>query len=302
MSGTLARNPASEFPVARTVEAVRLAVREARAAGRSIGLVPTMGALHEGHARLIEACRAEAEFVVVSIFVNPTQFGPGEDFSQYPRTFEADLALCARAGAHAIFAPGVEVLYPHGGGSTFVEVPGPSALLEGAMRPGHFRGVATVVLKLLQAVGPDVAAFGLKDYQQLAVIRRMVADLLVPTRLLAVATVREADGLAMSSRNRYLDGPQRRAAVVLSQALRRASAAVQDGEGDADRVRQILRESVESEPLARLEYAEVADAETLEPLAGPHGSQRAVALLAVRIGPARLIDNTILPERAPRCS
>jgi len=290
------------LPVARTVDEVRLLVREARGAGRSVGLVPTMGALHQGHARLIQACRAEADFVVVSIFVNPTQFGPGEDYARYPRTFDADLALCARAGASAIFAPGVEALYPHGEGSTFVEVPGPSAGLEGASRPGHFRGVATVVLKLLLAVGADVAAFGLKDYQQLAVVRRMAEDLLVPTRLLAVETVREADGLAMSSRNRYLDGPSRRAAVVLWEALRRAAAAVEGGEGDADRVRQILRDTVESEPLARLDYAEVADAETLVPLVAPVGGRRAVALLAVRIGPARLIDNAILPERAPRCS
>jgi pantoate--beta-alanine ligase len=254
-----------------------------------------MGALHAGHARLIEEARRAAGFVVVSIFVNPTQFGPAEDFSRYPRTPEADAALGAQAGADLIFAPTVAEMYPRGPGATFVEVPGLSDVLEGASRPGHFRGVATVVLKLLQIVGPDLAAFGQKDYQQLRVIRRLVAELDVPVAILGVPTVREADGLALSSRNRYLDADDRRAAAVLSEALRRAEAAVAGGERAADRVRQVLRQTIESEARARLEYAEVADAETLEPLAEVGPGRRAVALLAVRVGPARLIDNALLP-------
>ena len=278
-----------------TIAEVRSAVADARQGGLSIGLVPTMGALHEGHRRLVEEARAASGLVVVSIFVNPTQFGPNEDFRSYPRTVEADLELCARAGADVVFAPSVEEMYPLGPTSTFVEVPSLSDRLEGASRPGHFRGVATVVLKLFAIVGPDLAFFGSKDYQQLRVIRRMVADLDVPVDVRAVSTVREPDGLAMSSRNRYLDADQRRAAVVLSRALGRASDAVRGGERDADRVRQVLRESIESEPLARLDYAEVADADTLEPVRDVGPGRRTVALIAARVGPARLIDNATLP-------
>jgi pantoate--beta-alanine ligase len=286
----------ADLPVIlESIEAVREAVRVARGGRQLVGLVPTMGALHRGHARLIEACRREAPFVVVSIFVNPTQFGPTEDLARYPRTPEADRRLCAEAGASAIFAPGVEAMYPRGPAATYVEVPGLSDVLEGASRPGHFRGVATVVLKLLQIVGPDVAYFGEKDYQQLLVIRRMVADLDVPVAIRGVPTVREPDGLALSSRNRYLDPEPRRAATVLSRALRTAADAVAAGEADADRVRQILRQAIESEPMARLDYAEVADADTLEPLAELGAGRRAVALVAARVGPARLIDNLPLP-------
>jgi pantoate--beta-alanine ligase len=282
-------------PVVETISDVRLAVRAARDTGRTIGLVPTMGALHAGHLRLIEACRREAEFVVVSIFVNPTQFGPKEDFSRYPRTPEDDRRLCGEGGASLVFAPRVEEIYPQGPQSTYVEVPGLSGVLEGASRPGHFRGVATVVLKLLNIVGPDLAHFGEKDYQQLRVIRRMVEDLDVPTRIVGVPTVREPDGLAMSSRNRYLDPDERRAAVVLSLALCEAAAAVAGGERSAERVRQILRTRIESEGRAAIDYAEVADADTLEPLVELRDGGRAVALLAVRVGPARLIDNILLP-------
>jgi pantoate--beta-alanine ligase len=281
--------------VCATIAEVRAAVGLARRNGLVIGLVPTMGALHAGHLRLVEEARATSGLVVVSIFVNPTQFGPNEDFRRYPRTIEADLELCAGGGADLIFAPAVEEMYPNGPSSTFVEVPSLSDRLEGASRPGHFRGVATVVLKLFTIVGPDLAFFGSKDYQQLQVIRRMVADLDVPVEVRAVPTVREADGLAMSSRNRYLDLDQRRAAVVLSRALDRASEAVRGGERDADRVRQILRRTLESEPLATLDYAEVADADTLEPAREVGPGRRAVALIAARVGPARLIDNAILP-------
>ena len=282
-------------PTVTTIAEARRAVAEARRAGRTIGLVPTMGALHEGHLRLVEEARLASGFVVVSSFVNPTQFGPNEDFRRYPRTPEADAELCARGGADLIFAPEVEEMYPRGPSSTFVEVPALSSPLEGASRPGHFRGVATVVLKLFAIVGPDLAFFGTKDYQQLRVIRRMVEDLDLPLEVRDVATVREADGLAMSSRNRYLDPDHRRAAVVLSRALDNAARAVEGGERDADRVRQILRESVGSEPLARLDYAEVADAETLEPAREVGSGRRTVALLAARVGPARLIDNAPLP-------
>jgi pantoate--beta-alanine ligase len=254
-----------------------------------------MGALHDAHVRLIEDCRRATDFVVVSIFVNPTQFGPAEDFQRYPRTLETDLERCARGGADLVFAPEVAAMYPTGLRSTFVEVPGLSETLEGASRPGHFRGVATVVLKLFEIVSPDVACFGEKDYQQLLVIRRMVADFALPVEIRAHAIVREADGLAMSSRNRYVNPAQRQAATVLYKALREAIQAVQGGLRNAERVRQILRETIESEPLAQLEYAEVADCRTLEPLAELGQGEQAVALVAAKVGPARLIDNALLP-------
>jgi pantoate--beta-alanine ligase len=282
-------------PMVETIEEVRDHVARARRAGRKVGLVPTMGALHEGHARLIEAARRGSDEVVVSIFVNPTQFGPNEDFARYPRTLDADRATCARAGADLAFVPAVETIYPPGPPATYAEVPVLSDVLEGASRPGHFRGVATVVLKLFGIVGPDVAYFGQKDYQQQLVLRRMVADLDVPVRIETVPTIREPDGLAMSSRNRYLNPEERQAATVLSRSLREAEAAVLGGERSADRVRQVLRATLESERLAKVDYAEVADAETLAPLATLGEGRRAVALLAVRVGPARLIDNAILP-------
>jgi pantoate--beta-alanine ligase len=281
--------------IARTIAEARESVALARREGQTIGLVPTMGALHAGHRKLVEEARAAAEFVVVSIFVNPTQFGPLEDFRRYPRTLDADVALCAEAGAALIFAPEVDEIYPSGPSATFVEVPALSDLLEGASRPGHFRGVATVVLKLFTIVGADLAFFGSKDYQQLLVIRRMVDDLNIPIEIRSVPTVREADGLARSSRNRYLDPEQRRAAVILSKALGKAAQAVQDGERSADRVRQILRETIESEPLASLDYAEVADADTLATAVEVGPGRRTVGLLAVKVGPARLIDNALLP-------
>jgi pantoate--beta-alanine ligase len=281
--------------VVSTIEAVRLRVGDARHARRIVGLVPTMGALHEGHARLIETARRECGFVVVSIFVNPTQFGPNEDFARYPRTLDTDLDTSSRAGADLVFVPEVKTIYPPGPPATFVEVPGLSDILEGGSRPGHFKGVATVVLKLFGIVGPDIAYFGQKDYQQQVVLRRMVADLNVPVRIETVPTVREADGLALSSRNRYLSPEERRAATVLIRALREAEELVRVGERSTERVRQLLTRTIESEELARLDYAEVADAETLEPLSELTASRRAVALLAVRVGLPRLLDNAILP-------
>jgi pantoate--beta-alanine ligase len=268
-----------------SVPEVRRAVAAARAIGKRIGLVPTMGALHDGHVRLIADCRAEAGLVVVSIFVNPTQFGPGEDFERYPRPLEADLKRCEAAA-----------VYPHGSRSTFVEVPGLSDVLEGASRPGHFRGVATVVLKLLEIVQPDLAIFGQKDYQQQLLIRRMVEDLHVPVEVHTRPTVREPDGLALSSRNRYLNPQERQTAAVLYRALEQARRAVAGGERRGDRVRQILRETLESEQLVRIDYAEVADADTLAPLDNLDAGRRAVALVAARVGTTRLIDNAVLEE------
>lgn len=282
-----------------TVAGVRASVAAARREGRRVGLVPTMGALHDGHVRLVERCRADLGdgLVIVSVFVNPTQFGPAEDFGRYPRTFDADLARCEAAGADLVFAPSAAEMYPRGTGAvTFVEVPGLSEVLEGAVRPGHFRGVATVVLKLFAIAQPDLAHFGAKDYQQQVLVRRMVADLDLPVEVRTVPTVREPDGLAMSSRNRYLDADQRRAATVLFRALEAGRAAVLGGERDANRVRQIMANTVQSERLAVLDYAEIADAETLGPLVELGAGRGAVGLLAVRFGTTRLIDNAVLTE------
>ena len=243
---------------------LRRKVSDARAKSKKIGLVPTMGALHDGHLRLIRQCGGEADFVVVSIFVNPTQFGAGEDLNRYPRPIEDDVRQCESAGADLVFVPSVPTVYPHGMNSTFVEVLGLSDVLEGASRPGHFRGVATVVLKLLEMVRPDLAVFGQKDYQQQLLVGRMIADLHVPVQLSICPTVREPDGLALSSRNRYLNPQQRQAAVVLNRALERAQQAVDAGERRGDRIRQILHETLKLESMAEVDYAEVADAETLE--------------------------------------
>jgi pantoate--beta-alanine ligase len=275
---------------------VREAVSRARAEGRRVGFVPTMGALHEGHTRLIERCRGEAGHVVVSIFVNPTQFGPTEDLTRYPRTLSEDLRKCAVAGADLVFVPTEAVIYPRGRSATFVEVPGLSEVLEGACRPGHFRGVATVVLALLEIVRPDLAVFGQKDYQQQLLIRRMIQDLHVPVELITEPTIREPDGLAMSSRNRFLSTPERIAAAVLFRALQRARDSVIRGERDANRVRQILDQTVSLERLVTLDYAEVADANSLERLVEIVPERRAVALVAARVGSTRLIDNALLTE------
>jgi pantoate--beta-alanine ligase len=282
--------------LALTTATIRSAVAQARASQERIGLVPTMGALHEGHARLIERCHGKTDFTIVSIFVNPTQFGPTEDFERYPRSLEDDLKLCQASGAALVFAPTVQALYPNGPRSTFVEVPYLSDILEGASRPGHFRGVATVVLKLFEIVGPDLACFGQKDYQQQLLIRRMVRDLHLNVEIDTCPTMREADGLAMSSRNRYLSPAERKAAGVLFRALENACKAAQAGEHQAGRVRQILRETIESEPLASLDYAEIASAETLDPLEDVGPDRLAVALLAVRFGSTRLIDNMLLRD------
>ncbi len=271
-----------------TIAETRRAVAAARAAGKVVGLVPTMGALHAGHAALIRRAAAECGFVVVSIFVNPTQFGPHEDFARYPRTLPEDRALCEREGANLIFAPDVAEMYPPGH-RTSVSVRELGDYLCGASRPGHFSGVATIVLKLLNVVQPDRAYFGQKDAQQARIVRQLVRDLDVPTTIVVVPTVREEDGLAMSSRNRYLAPDERRRATVLIDALREVRRRVAEGERDAAALRQVLADRVAATPGATLDYGEIVDADSFQPverLTGP-----AVAALAVRFGPTRLIDN-----------
>jgi pantoate--beta-alanine ligase len=277
--------------VAAGVEEVRRAVADARRRGLTVGLVPTMGALHAGHVSLIRAARAETGFVVVSIFVNPTQFGPNEDFSRYPRPLEQDLEVCGRKGTDLAFVPEVATLYPPGF-RTYVEVHGFQDVLCGASRPGHFRGVATVVLKLFHIVQPDVAYFGQKDAQQARIIRKMVRDLDVPIEVRTCPIVRDPDGLALSSRNQYLTPEQRRHAPVLHQALEEARALVEGGERDAAVVRRAVAERLGSVPGAVVDYAEVVDYETLRPLDRLRG--QVLVAVAVRFGGTRLIDNVLL--------
>lgn len=262
-----------------------------RAAGQ-VGLVPTMGYLHAGHVSLVERARRECGSVAATIFVNPTQFGPAEDFSRYPRDLERDARLLEQAGCDLLFVPPVEEVYPPGC-ATRVDVGPVAAPLEGERRPGHFAGVATVVLKLLNIVQPDRAYFGQKDAQQLAVIRRLARDLDLPVEIVACPTVREADGLAMSSRNSYLGPEERRAATVLFRALTAAREAYQAGEHDAQALRQAMLAVLDAEPLARTDYASVADPETFAELV--RVTDGALLSMAVRIGRARLIDNLLLP-------
>jgi pantoate--beta-alanine ligase len=273
---------------ARTEADLRRTVKDWREARLSVGFVPTMGALHEGHLSLVRLARGRSDRVVASVFVNPTQFGPNEDFSRYPRQPEEDGAMLASAGCDLLFLPEVETVYPPGN-TTFVDLGEPSVGLEGHCRPGHFRGVATVVCGLLNLVQPDVAVFGEKDAQQLAVVRRMVRDLHIPVDVVAGPTVREEDGLAMSSRNAYLSPDERRAAGVLYRALSAARRAIEAGERRGDEIRRVLAATLNSEPMARVEYAEVVDAETFRPLEVLSG--RLVLPLAVRVGGTRLIDN-----------
>jgi pantoate--beta-alanine ligase len=269
-------------------------VREARQRlGGSVGFVPTMGFLHDGHMSLVRAARQQNDHVFVSIFVNPTQFGPNEDLASYPRDEERDLALLREAGVDYVFMPSSEEMYP-GGFSTFVEAGDVSQPLEGVSRPGHFRGVATVVLKLLNIVQPQRAYFGRKDAQQLVVVRKLVRDLDLPVEIVPMTTVREPDGLAMSSRNAYLSPEQRKAAVVLSQALSLAQEMWTRGTRDAQQFRSRLRELIEDEELASIDYVSVADPETLQELERINGP--ALVSMAVRIGRTRLIDNTTLGE------
>jgi len=277
--------------VIRTVAELRQWSREARKSGKSVGLVPTMGALHEGHLSLVRAAKAGCDLVAASIFVNPTQFGPNEDFSKYPRTWDADCALLEAEGVDVIFAPAPEEIY-RPGAATFVEVAGLSERLDGASRPGHFRGVATVVAKLFIAAEPDRAYFGQKDAAQVAVLRRMVADLDLPVELVVCPIVREPDGLAMSSRNRYLSAEERRQALVLSGALNAVKAVIGAGERRADVLIAAALANFAAEPAIKVDYITLVDWATLVPaeLAAP-GTLFAVAAW---VGTTRLIDNFIV--------
>jgi pantoate--beta-alanine ligase len=276
--------------VVRTLEEMR----QARAAlTGSVGFVPTMGYLHEGHLSLVRRARSECQHVVVSIFVNPTQFGPGEDYQRYPRDEARDLALLEREGVDLVFVPSAAEMYPEGF-ATWVEVSGPlTERLEGASRPGHFRGVATVVLKLFNLVQPHRAYFGEKDAQQLLVVRRMVADLNLPVEIVPCPTVREPDGLAMSSRNVYLSPEERTQALALSRALELARRLVrEEGLRDAAELRRRLEDFLRRSPGVGLDYVSVAHPETLAELERIEGP--ALVLLAARVGPARLIDNALI--------
>ena len=279
-------------PVVTTVAAVRSAVTGARGEGATVGLVPTMGALHEGHAALIRAARQRTGFVVVSVFVNPTQFGPNEDFAQYPRTLATDQKVCADAGADLIFAPTAAEMYPEHS-VTFVEVTELQDVLCGPARPGHFRGVCTVVLKLFNVVQPDVAVFGAKDFQQARSVRQMVRDLNVPVRVDVEPTVREPDGLALSSRNRYLSAEHRAVAPSIYRALQAIRARATAGETDVARLEAALAAELAAIPGARVDYARILDADTLRPVA--RRERPAVAAVAVFLGATRLIDNLTLP-------
>lgn len=266
-------------------------VFRARAGGLRVGLAPTMGALHAGHASLVRAARQACDVVITTIFVNPTQFGPHEDFQKYPRTLDADLQVLRDAGADWVFVPSAADMYPPGS-STYVQPPRVAEPLEGQCRPGHFRGVATVVLKLFQILPADVAYFGAKDYQQALVVRHMAADLNIATRIEVMPTVRDPDGLAMSSRNRYLSAAERSRALGLSRALRRAAELFQGGESSVESLEGAMQAELNAAGVDRTEYAVVADPDTLE--RRERVERRGVALIAARVGTTRLIDNCLL--------
>jgi pantoate--beta-alanine ligase len=281
-----------EPPVATTAAEVRVRVAAARAEGRGVGLVPTMGALHEAHLSLMRRARQDCGYVVVTIFVNPTQFPSEEDLRSYPRDLEGDVAKAGSVGADLVFAPSVEEVYPPGD-CTSVEVVGPLVeCLCAPHRPGHFWGVATVCARLFNIVGADNAYFGEKDYQQLLVIKRMVRDLSMPLEIVPMPTVRDPDGLAMSTRNRCLSPEERQGATVLYRALSEARTRVQAGERDASALLADLRKTICGEPLVRLQYAELRDVETLAELR--RVERRALLAVAAFVGRARLIDNIVL--------
>jgi pantoate--beta-alanine ligase len=276
-----------------TIDQTRTATRAARDQRQRIGVVPTMGALHEGHLSLVQAAKAQSDFVVVSIFVNPLQFGPQEDFSKYPRTFERDRTVLEQAGVDLLFAPSVAEMYPKGA-VTYVNVEGLSERLDGQSRPGHFRGVSTVVAKLFHIVEPDKAFFGQKDAAQVAIIKHMVRDLDLPVQIVVCPIVREPDGLAMSSRNAYLDLAQRRQALVLSRSLARIEQMFHQGERHVSVLECAGKQIFEEEPAVRLDYLSIVDPNTLEPmvLAAPG----ALVAVAAYVGTTRLIDNVILRD------
>lgn len=281
------------------VQSLRSFVSACRTDGHNIGFVPTMGALHEGHLSLIRRARSECDRVVVSIFVNPMQFGPDDDYSSYPRNLDQDGSLVSATGIDALFVPSVDEIYP-AGADTSVEPPAIARRWEGEARPGHFRGVCTVCAKLFNIVQPDFAYFGRKDYQQLKVIQRMVAGLCIPVSVVQCPTVREYDGLALSSRNAYLNPEERLAAPVLHRALQAAHALWSDGEHDAEALNRAMRTKLAEAPSVKLEYSTVADAESLEPLTTI--DPPAVCMIAARIGATRLIDNILLGNGAERSS
>jgi len=277
--------------ICETIGATRAATHAARQAGRRISLVPTMGALHEGHLSLVRIAKAQSDFVVVSIFVNPLQFGPTEDLAKYPRTFERDRRMLEQAGADLIFAPTPGEMYPVPP-ATYVNVEGMSERLDGASRPGHFRGVTTVVAKLFHIVEPDLAVFGQKDAAQVAIIRRMVRDSNFPLAIVAGPIVREPDGLAMSSRNAYLNAEQRQQALVLSRALGQMQQAFHQGERSADRLIDAGTAVFRETPAVRVDYVCVVDPDSLEAIAEIKSS--ALVAVAAYVGTTRLIDNIVL--------
>lgn len=274
-----------------TVNEARAAVRDAKRQGKRVGLVPTMGALHAGHISLVRAAKASCDFVAASIFVNPTQFGPKEDYTKYPRTLEADRYKLEAEGVDLVFTPAVEEMYPHGA-TTFVNVDEISERLDGRSRPGHFRGVATIVAKLFHVLEPDAAFFGQKDAAQVAIIRRMVRDLMFPIEIVVAPIIREADGLAFSSRNVYLSPPERKQALVLSQALREIESRYRAGELDAAKLIAVGHKVFRAEPAVRVDYLEIIDPETLDSI--PMARAGTLVAVAAFVGTTRLIDNLIL--------
>lgn len=280
--------------IVRTIAEARAAVAAARAQGRTVGLVPTMGALHEGHLSLIQAARAACDVVVATIFVNPKQFGPTEDFAKYPRTFDADCDLLRAENVEILFAPAVDEMYPPGA-TTFVEVAEISDRLDGVSRPGHFRGVATVVAKLFNIVAPDRAFFGQKDAAQVAILRRMVRDLNFPLEIVVCPIVREPDGLAMSSRNGYLSADDRHRALILSRTLRHIEQQIATGVTSAAALIATGLGVLAQQPSARLDYLRVVDPDTLADI--PDIGKGALIAIAAWIGSTRLIDNILIPPR-----
>jgi len=277
--------------LATTIEQIRQLVRAARAAGKRIGFVPTMGALHQGHIALINTSVRQCDFTVISIFVNPTQFGPTEDFERYPRPLEKDLRVCRDCGVDVVFAPSTETMYPRPN-LTWVVVEKLTEPLCGRFRPGHFRGVTTVCTKLFNIVQPDVAYFGQKDAQQAVVVRRMVEDLNMPLEIVVCPTVRDPDGLATSSRNVYLTDSQRRQATRIYQALQHGQRLIVQGLHDPDQILQAVQDILQQAPDLQPEYVSLVDAETLEPIEKLSG--RVLLAVAARIGSARLIDNIVV--------
>lgn len=278
--------------ILNTIKDIQAEVREARKNDRSVGFVPTMGFLHEGHLSLVKRAKKENDIVIVSIFVNPTQFGPGEDFESYPRDLDRDSKLVESMGADIVFSPDTKEIYPDGC-TTYVEIEGDiTNKLCGASRPGHFKGVTTIVAKLFNIVTPDRAYFGQKDAQQVAVIKKMVSDLHFDIEIVPCPIIRERDGLAMSSRNIYLNEGERRAATVLSKSLMNAEEVIKKGELDAFKIRNFIIENISSEPLAEVDYVEIVNAKTLESI--KKIKDDILIALAVKIGKARLIDNIVL--------